>query len=115
MVRARSDVDVDADVLIVEGRDRLLRRAAGGERREGGDRHRHLLPEPRLRGDAVGGPELRVGERSSVRVGLEQPIVERRQAGEQDIRLRQVAESLQRDGAGGIGRDRYRAVQTGRG
>ena len=43
---ARRDVDVHADVLVVERRDRLLRHAAGGDRREGGDRHRHALAEP---------------------------------------------------------------------
>ena len=49
VMRARRDVDVDADVLVVERGDRLLRRAAGGDRREGRDRDRHLLAEARLR------------------------------------------------------------------
>ena len=78
VVRARRDVDVDADVLVVERRDRLLRRAAGGDRRERRDRHRHALAEPRLRGHAFRGPQLRVGQRPRVGVGLEQPVVERR-------------------------------------
>ena len=49
VMRARRDVDVHADVLVVERGDRLLRRAAGGDRRERRHRHRHLLAESRLR------------------------------------------------------------------
>ena len=49
VMRARRDVDVHADVLVVERGDRLLRRAAGGDRRERRDRDRHALAESRLR------------------------------------------------------------------
>ena len=63
VMRARRDVDVHADVLVVERGDRLLRRAAGGDRREGRDRHRHAFAEPRLRRHAFGRAQLRVRER----------------------------------------------------
>ena len=49
VVHARRDVDVHADVLVVERRDRLLRRAARRNRRERRDGDRHAIAEFRLR------------------------------------------------------------------
>ncbi len=96
VVRPRRDVDVHADVLVVERRDRLLGDAAGGDRRERRDRHRHALAEPGLRGNAFRGPQLRVGQRAGVLVGLEQSVEEARQVGQEDVRLREVAQVAQR-------------------
>ncbi len=74
MVCSRGDVDVHADVLVVERRDRLLCDAASGERGEGRHWHRHALTESRLRGHAFRGSELRVGQRPRAAVGLEQAV-----------------------------------------
>ena len=90
-MRARRDVDVDADVPVVERRDRLLVDAAGGDRRECRDRHGHFFAESRLRRDAFRGAQLRIGQHACVRVVLEQTIVERRHAGHEDVGTRQVA------------------------
>ena len=49
VVRARRDVDVHADVLILKRRDRLLGDAARCDGREGRHRNGNLLAEPRLR------------------------------------------------------------------
>ena len=57
-------------------RDWLLVDAAGRDRRERRHRHRHFLSELRLRGDALGRAQLRVGEDPRVAVVLEQPVVD---------------------------------------
>ena len=80
-VGARRDRDVHADVLIVERGDRLLWRAAGGDRREGGHRYGHLFTELRRRLQAIRGSELRVRERPCIRIRLQQPVVQRRDGG----------------------------------
>ena len=49
-VRARCDVDVDADVFVVERGDRLLRDATSGNRGKRRHRNRNPLAKPRLRG-----------------------------------------------------------------
>ena len=50
-------------VLVDVRRDRLLVDAAGGDRRERRHRNRHALAESRLRRDAFGRAQLRVGQR----------------------------------------------------
>jgi hypothetical protein len=114
VVRPRRDVDVHADVLIVERRDRLLRLTAGCDRREGRHRDRDALAEARLRLHAVHRPQLRIGQRTRVGVGFEQAIVERRQAHEDDVALREIAQRAERDRAVRVGGDRGRAVDPGR-
>ena len=91
VMRARRDVDVHADVLVVERRDRLLRDAAGRDRREHRDRHRHTLAEPRLRGHAFRRAELGVRQRPRVAVGLQQSIEEARHVRQEDVGRAEVA------------------------
>ena len=88
VVQPRRDLDVDADGAVGERGDRLLVDAAGGDRREGHARHRHVVAEARRWRQAVRRAQLRVGERAARAVGLEQPVVEAGQAGDEDVRLR---------------------------
>src|SRR4026207_1785174 len=64
---------------------------------------------------ARGGGQWRVGERPCVAVALQQAVIERRQIGEDDVRLRQVAEVLERQVvAVGVG-DALNTCRGGRG
>ena len=81
----------------VERRDRLLGHAAGRNRSERRDGHRHLLAELRLCRHALGRAQLRVRQRPGVGVGLQQPVVQRRDTREEDTRLRQVPQIEQRE------------------
>ena len=67
VVHPRRDLDVHANGAVGERGDRLLVDAAGGDRRKGHARHRHIVAEPRGRGDAVRRAQLRVGERAARR------------------------------------------------
>ncbi len=88
VVRARQDVDVHADVLVDERRDRLLVDASRRDWRKRRHRHRHAVAEAGLGGDPFRRAELRVRERARIRVVLEQPVVDRRHAGDEDIGAR---------------------------
>src|SRR5215510_11228618 len=74
-MRTRRDVQVHADVLVIERGDRLLLDAAGGNRRERRDRYGNALAESRLRRHSLGGPELRIRQRARARVALQKPVI----------------------------------------
>ena len=108
---ARRDVDVHADVLVVVRRDRLLRRRrrprAARKSSTAPARARRTVPAraclPRC--------EAADSRACACSVALEQPVVERRKVGEQDVGLREVAERAQVDVAIRVSGDGRRAVE----
>ena len=93
VMRARRDVDVHADVLVVERRDRLLRDAAGGDGRERRDRHGTRSPNRACAGMPS---DVRSCGLASVRVllsALSSRIEQPRQVRQEDVGLREVAQS----------------------
>ena len=80
VVDARLDVDLDADVLVLERRDRDdARRADRLLRVDRRDGDRHAVADDELRLLALGDAELRLGEELGVRVVLDE--VERDRSG----------------------------------
>ena len=66
-------------------------------------------------GGRRGSPRDAQRERARVRVGLEQPVVERRQVGQEHVGLRQVAKRAQAQHAVRVGRDRRAGLAGFRG
>ena len=98
MMRARRDVDIHADGLVVERRDRLRLNTAGGDRRKGRDRHGNTLAEPRLGRHAFGRPQLWIGQYARRAIALQQPVIERRKVGEQHVGLVRLERSCSERG-----------------
>ena len=92
----RGDLDIDADVLVVERGDRLLQNAAGGDGGKSGDRNGDAFAEPCLSRESLGCPQLRVGQRACVAVGLQQFVEQAWDVREEDVGRGQIQHVVQR-------------------
>ena len=98
MVCIRGDIDVDANIPVIERNDWLLRYASLRKGRKGRNWHRHLLAEARLGRLPFRRSQMRIRQRVGVRISLQQSIVQPRQRRNGNVRRREVRNIVKRKG-----------------